>query len=175
MGRSSEFPNKTVDVPSVSPFHRDLLARGWLVRIYLDEIEEMSSPEMGILQLITCPVEEAAAVVEKIRSVSSEGIILEFIRTVLVYKFPHWSREEIERMFTLDDLRKTRVFQEAQQEQALSILGKQISRKFGTLPQGRLDQLQSLSLDRLEALAEALLEFNTINDLYQWLDSINAH
>ncbi|MFN3361786.1 MAG: DUF4351 domain-containing protein, partial [Pseudanabaenaceae cyanobacterium] len=65
--------------------------------------------------------------------------------------------------------------QQGRKQEALALVSRQISRKFGTLPQGQLDQLQSLSLDRLEALAEALLEFNTINDLYQWLDSINAH
>ncbi|MFN3361787.1 MAG: DUF2887 domain-containing protein [Pseudanabaenaceae cyanobacterium] len=106
-------------------------------------------------------------------------IYLEFIRTVLVYKFPHCSREEIERMFTLDDLRKTRVFQEIQEEslqqgrkqEALALVSRQISRKFGTLPQGQLDQLQSLSLDRLEELAEVLLDFTDIGEFYRWLDN----
>ena len=36
-----------------------------------------------------------------------------------MYKLPQTRREEIERMFSLDDLRQTRVWQEAQQEARL--------------------------------------------------------
>ncbi len=42
--------------------------------------------------------------------------VVEFIEMVLVYKFPQLSRQEIEAMFTLDDLKHTRVYQEAKQE-----------------------------------------------------------
>jgi predicted transposase YdaD len=38
------------------------------------------------------------------------------METVLVYKFPQLSRQEIEAMFTLDDLKHTHVYQEAEQE-----------------------------------------------------------
>src|ERR1700677_1268608 len=41
---------------------------------------------------------------------------IEFIETVLVYQFPHWSREEIEKMLQVSDVRQTRVFQEAKEE-----------------------------------------------------------
>ncbi|WP_434684204.1 DUF2887 domain-containing protein [Pseudanabaena minima] len=34
--------------------------------------------------------------------------MVEFIETVLLYKFPKMSREEVEAMFTLGDLNKTR-------------------------------------------------------------------
>ncbi|PLS67793.1 MAG: hypothetical protein CV045_11545, partial [Cyanobacteria bacterium M5B4] len=45
-----------------------------------------------------------------------------------------------------------------------------ISRKFGALPPDRCVQISALSIDRLEELGEALLEFTTIDDLYAWLD-----
>ena len=41
---------------------------------------------------------------------------IEFIETVLLYKFPQMSREEVEAMFTLGDLKKTRVYRDALQE-----------------------------------------------------------
>ena len=42
--------------------------------------------------------------------------IIEFIETVLLYKFPQMSREEVEAMFTLGDLKKTRVYRDALKE-----------------------------------------------------------
>jgi predicted transposase YdaD len=42
--------------------------------------------------------------------------VLELIETVLVYKFPKLSRQEIETMFTHSDLKLTRVYQEAREE-----------------------------------------------------------
>lgn len=42
--------------------------------------------------------------------------VLEFIETVVVYKFPNLGREEIEAMLGLNLLRQTRVYQEAREE-----------------------------------------------------------
>jgi predicted transposase/invertase (TIGR01784 family) len=42
--------------------------------------------------------------------------LLELIETILVYKLPNISREEIEAMFGLNELKQTRVYQEAKQE-----------------------------------------------------------
>lgn len=38
------------------------------------------------------------------------------IETILVYKLPAMSREEIEAMFELSDLKQTRVYQQAKEE-----------------------------------------------------------
>ncbi len=42
--------------------------------------------------------------------------LLQLIETILVYKLPQVSREEIEAMFSLSDLKQTRVYQEALEE-----------------------------------------------------------
>jgi predicted transposase YdaD len=42
--------------------------------------------------------------------------VVKFIETVLVYKFPKLSRQEIEAMFNYSDLKKTRVYRDAKQE-----------------------------------------------------------
>ncbi|MEM7581604.1 MAG: DUF2887 domain-containing protein [Mastigocoleus sp.] len=41
---------------------------------------------------------------------------LELIETIIVYKFPQKSREEIEQMFGFNELKQTKVYQEAKQE-----------------------------------------------------------
>jgi len=67
--------------------------------------------------------------------------LLEFAETILIYKLKTLSREEIERMFTLGDLRQTKVYQEAKQEGEQrgclvlrNVITKQITRKFGEYP-----------------------------------------
>jgi histone deacetylase complex regulatory component SIN3 len=42
--------------------------------------------------------------------------IIELVSTVMVYKFPELSREAIEAMFSVSELKQTRVYQEALQE-----------------------------------------------------------
>jgi predicted transposase/invertase (TIGR01784 family) len=110
------FPTRTIDRSNLALVHQEMIQTGRIRRIYLDEINDRSSVEMQMLNLITCPPEEAVKVVNEIRSIGTNRVILEFIETILVYKFPKLSRKEIERMFALDDLRQTRVYQETLEE-----------------------------------------------------------
>jgi predicted transposase YdaD len=76
-------------------------------------------------------------------------------------------------MFTLDDLRQTRVYQDAnlegRQNEARSLLLRLLSKKFGTLNDRYQDLIANLALEQMEALSEALLDFNNITDLDHWL------
>ena len=54
--------------------------------------------------------------------------------------------------------------------QALTIL-RLLERKIGTLPESITTQIQSLESSQLDALTEELLDFNTLDDLVQWLNS----
>jgi predicted transposase YdaD len=107
------------------------------------------------------------------------------IETIIVYKFPSLSREEIERMLGLSELRQTKVYQEALEEgreegiaegeqtgavkEARSLILRQLSRRVGTLPANVEAQVQALALPQLEALGEALLDFGGLDDLMRWL------
>jgi predicted transposase/invertase (TIGR01784 family) len=44
------------------------------------------------------------------------------IETVVVYKFPQMTREEIEKMLQVNDFRETRVYQEALEEGAVKAI-----------------------------------------------------
>ncbi|WP_414530289.1 Rpn family recombination-promoting nuclease/putative transposase [Nodularia chucula] len=59
--------------------------------------------------------------------------------------------------------------QEGRQEGERSLVLRQLTRKVGELPPGMGEQLQTLSLQQLENLGEALLDFNTLLDLETWL------
>jgi predicted transposase/invertase (TIGR01784 family) len=170
------FPTRNIDRSDLALVHQEMIQTGRIRRIYLDEINDRSSVEMQMLNLITCPPEEAVRVVNEIRSIATNRVILEFIETILVYKFPKLSRKEIERMFALDDLRQTRVFQEIRdeylQEGKYSLVMRQIRRKFGQPDQALTTKIANLTLEQLESLGEELLDFKTIDDLKHWLANV---
>ncbi|MBR8835527.1 MAG: DUF2887 domain-containing protein [Stigonema ocellatum SAG 48.90 = DSM 106950] len=54
--------------------------------------------------------------------------VLEFIETIVIYKFPKLSREEIEVMLNLNLFKQTRVYQETKEEGKLEIVPKLVER-----------------------------------------------
>jgi predicted transposase YdaD len=97
----------------------------------------------------------------------------------MVYKFPELSREVIEAMFSISELKQTRVYRDAmdegrvegQIEEAQSLILRMLARRFGSVDQATESQLRSLSLSQLEELGEALLEFSQPSDLSDWLET----
>ncbi|QSJ16446.1 Rpn family recombination-promoting nuclease/putative transposase [Nostoc sp. UHCC 0702] len=88
----------------------------------------------------------------------SQKEIIEFIETVVIYKFPRLSREEVEAMLGLDAIRNTKVFQEAKEEGKLE--GREEGRLEGKLK--AVPRLLKLGLS-LEQIAEALeLEIDVV-------------
>ena len=95
-------------------------------RIYLNELEIPSNSSLGleivklmvekdtqvpptVSRLVNCVQMEATNQLEKRK-------IIEFIETVVLYKLPNLSKEELAAMFATDDLRKTRFAQEMKEE-----------------------------------------------------------
>ncbi|MFN3926483.1 MAG: DUF4351 domain-containing protein, partial [Pseudanabaenaceae cyanobacterium] len=94
---------------------------------------------------------------------------------------------------TLDDFRQTRVYQESLQEgieqglaqglqqglqqgrhrEALSLVLRLVNRKFGNLASDRIFELESLTVEQLEELAESLLDINTLDSFYQYLEHLS--
>jgi Domain of unknown function (DUF4351) len=54
-------------------------------------------------------------------------------------------------------------------EEALTILMRQLKRRFGPIRDEVETQVRALSLPQIEELSEAFLDFNTVDDLKQWL------
>jgi predicted transposase YdaD len=97
--------------------------------------------------------------------------IIELLESVLMSKFSQLSRQEIEAMFLVSDIKQTRVYQEAKQEGEKNLLLRQLSKRFGKLGDAYIKSINSLTIAQLEDLGEALLDFGDINDLEQWLKS----
>jgi predicted transposase YdaD len=73
----------------------------------------------------------------------------------------------------------TRVYQEAYGEgqeegamgQARSLVTRQLTHKFGAIPATQLDLVNALTIEKLDALGEALLDFESLHDLTNWLEN----
>lgn len=62
-------------------------------------------------------------------------------------------------------------YERGKQEQGQTLVLRQLQKRVGELPQEVRGQIQTLSLEQLEALGEALLDFITIQDLLNWLEA----
>ncbi|WP_066380162.1 MULTISPECIES: Rpn family recombination-promoting nuclease/putative transposase [unclassified Anabaena] len=119
------YPTRNLDTADTNHYS-ELLASPRVHRIYLDELGETATLPVGIATLklvienqdtaITTARELIDRTRQEINPESQQRQLLELIETILVYKFPNLSREEIESMFSLSDLEQTRVYQEAKQE-----------------------------------------------------------
>ncbi|MBR8826984.1 MAG: Rpn family recombination-promoting nuclease/putative transposase [Gomphosphaeria aponina SAG 52.96 = DSM 107014] len=115
------FAQKSLD-PTVPHQYRSFLLNGQLIRVYLDELPEPPPTSLGrgIIKLVveteTKVIEKAPVLMnfarENIANAERQQKILALIETTLLYKLTSLSREEIEAMFSLEDLKKTRYFRE---------------------------------------------------------------
>src|SRR5665811_1316883 len=90
--------------------------------------------------------------------VDNKAQILEIIETILVYKFPKLSREEIQKMLGYNDisLKETRFYQdvyaEGQQEGEAKLILRLLTRRFGVLGDDTQSRISRLHITQLEAL-----------------------
>ncbi|HAN45141.1 MAG TPA: hypothetical protein DCQ32_01150 [Cyanobacteria bacterium UBA8156] len=96
-----------------------------LTIIALNQLANVSEKPIGVnlIDLIVCPAQQAPAKVVELRTrlqsvmeSNLQGLLVDLMETVLVYKFAHLSRKEIAAMFGLSELKQTRVYQEAKAE-----------------------------------------------------------
>ncbi|NET58633.1 MAG: DUF4351 domain-containing protein [Symploca sp. SIO2E6] len=119
-----------------------------------------------------------------------KATIIELLETTMVYKFPLLSRQEIAEMLGLaESIKETRVYQEGleigleqgleqghdqgREEEGQTLVLKLLSRKVGKLPPKLESPIKALPLEKLEELAEALLDFSTLDDVSAWLQNNN--
>ena len=105
--------------------YRDL-AETRLQRIYLDKVSgaEQSNLGIGILKLVVEPSKSAgksarnliARTTQEVENAQTQQQLQELIETIIIYKFPNLTYEEIETMLNLQEIRQTRVYQDAKAE-----------------------------------------------------------
>lgn len=179
--------NKRLELGSEIP-HRNLL-NSQVERLYLEDLlhQDDLSPNLALLRLIVTPKDQAGLAARKIlNSVSTEAefqLKLDLVESILVNKFTQLTLEEIQKMLNLKeaDVTQTRFYQEVleigekkglqqglqQGEANLTI--RQLKRRCGNLTAIQEQKVRSLSISQLESLGEALLDFQNMSDLENWL------
>lgn len=176
------FPKRSLDVDKLTNYQQELVNSGRIKRIYLDELSS-GSIGMGLIELIISKENQSQELVKNLMARTKTEIsndserqgIIELLESVLMSKFSQLSRQEIEAMFLLSDIKQTRVYQEAkeegEQEGKKNLLLRILSKKFGKLRDEYIKSINGLNIAQLEDLGEALLDFKDINDLEKWLQS----
>ena len=188
------FAKRSLDVGELTAYQQELINSGRIKRIYLDELPP-GSIGMGLIELIVSQEAQAPELVKTLMARTKTEVendrekqgIIELLETVLLSKFSQLSRQEIEAMFLVSDIKQTRVYQEAKQEGRqegreegreegrqngeMILLIRQLSKRFGKLKDIYIENINSLNIEQLEKLGEALLDFTDINDLETWLKS----
>ncbi|MFM7441554.1 MAG: Rpn family recombination-promoting nuclease/putative transposase [Snowella sp.] len=180
------FAQRRFEIKSLSIFQQELINNGRIIPIYLDEVR-LGSIGVGLIQLIIAQEAQAPILVQQLLQRARTEIadssvardIIDLLETVLVSKFAQLSREEIQAMFLLSDIKQTRVYQEAKQEgrqegeQAgeVRLVLRLLSKRFGKIGDRRVEMINSLTLEQLDDLGDALLDFGNITDLDDWLKS----
>ena len=151
------YPTRRIEREQTFQFG-EILALNRVTRIYIDELGETPSGSLGI-EMVKLVIEDEETAPERARRLvaqaqiqiddeASQRNLIKLIETIIVYKLPQKSREEIEAMFSLSELKQTKVYQEALEEGEIKAKLAAIPRmiEFGLkLPQ--IAQLQDLPLE----------------------------
>jgi predicted transposase/invertase (TIGR01784 family) len=119
------YPTRSIEIAQTSQFG-ELLTLNRVRRIYLDELGEAaeSSLGVGVVKLVIEPEDTAGELAkclieqarQQLTDETTQRDLINLIETIIVYKLPQKSREEIEAMLGLSELKQTKVYQEALEE-----------------------------------------------------------
>jgi predicted transposase YdaD len=192
------FPSRAMDVGDPLGYE-ELLASGRVVRVYLDDWLAAPDPPPGV-GLVRLLLAQPEAALDQARALLASPAptwrdFADWVETLLIYKLPRLTREEIRAMLhTLDiDLSHTVFYQEVfaegkgegleegrqegrhegrqegRQEGEAKVLAKLLSRRFGSLLAGQEAAILALPQRELDALADVVLDLADTDDLAAWL------
>jgi len=179
-----------LEVVVITPHHRlrlgpvnpPRLLRAVLERVHWISLEDLSQqPDLNpLLNLLTLPIRPEAELPANSRQVVARRPDLSaIVLSMLGQRFPQYSEDQLMQIAEIprEDMRHTRLVQDWLAEGRLEgeALGEAkvtlrlLNRRCGPLSQATTAQIQALPLEQLEALADALLDFQGPGDLAAWL------
>jgi predicted transposase/invertase (TIGR01784 family) len=173
--------SRSQELGSEIPYQWQLLEQ--VQRVYLEDLKEEKelSPNLAMLQLIILPKGKTGkAAQELLKSAKSDQEFrqrLDLVQAILVNKFPQLTPAEILEMLDLksEDISHTRyyqvVFQEGEQQGEYQLIIRLLNRRCGVLTPSQETQIRELPIPQLEALGDALLDFTSMSDLDEWLNT----
>ncbi|PSB45094.1 hypothetical protein C7B80_18365 [Cyanosarcina cf. burmensis CCALA 770] len=178
------YPSRSLEQSDLLPYLSQLNSPQ-VNRIYLDELGDIRSLPVWVALMVLTTVDEAQATEEAryllLRSQqqpqAANRAIIDLLTTIMVYKFENKSQREVEEMLGIT-LKETQVYreikEEGREEGEKSLVLRQLTRRVGELPQEARSRIESLRLEQLENLGEALLDFTSLADLQAWLEAVES-
>jgi predicted transposase YdaD len=188
------YPSRSTEQSKIHPYE-GLLNSDRVHRIYLNELGNIRQLPIWVALMVLTTVDENQAPTEaryllerNITEQPSSRAIIEMVTTIMVYKFEGLSQQEVEIMLGIT-LQETRVYREikakgvkqglmqgrkqgsnqGRKQEAVNLVVRQLSKRFGNLPEEIRVAISGLPLTVLEDLSEALLDFSNLADLQTWL------
>ncbi|OAB60187.1 flagellar assembly protein H [Phormidium willei BDU 130791] len=114
------YPTRRTERPELHQF-QDWLECDRVTRIYLNELPDSDCFGVNLMKLVVEPesaaIESAQVLIqqtqERFAATPLQRDLIDLIETIVVYKLPNASREEIAQMLGITDLKQTRFYQEA--------------------------------------------------------------
>jgi len=179
------YPSRSIEQSDIHP-HRGFLNSNQVHRVYLDELGDIRQLPIWVALMVLTTLDdelapqEARYLVERSsveQPETANSAIIELVTTIMVYKFEQLSRKEVESMLGIT-LKETRVYREIKEEgrevEARSLIVRLLTKRVGELPQQMRERIETLSLEQLENLGEALLDFTSMADLEAWLEALEG-
>ena len=176
------YPSRSIKQSDIYP-HRNQLNGDQVHRVYLDELGDIRGLPLWVALMVLTTLDaelapqEARYLVERSSIEQPEPAsraIIELVITIMVYKFEQLSPKEVESMLGIT-LQETRVYreikEEGREEGERALILRLLTRRVGELPQDVRSRVESLPLEQLENLGEALLDFTSLADLQTWLEA----
>jgi len=179
------YPSRGIEQSKRHP-HRSLLNGEQVHRVFLNKLGNIRELPLWVALMVLTTVNETAAPeearyligrTEQVASADETRAIIEMITTIISYKFKELTTREVEAMLDIT-FEETRVYREikeeaeqkGRQEEAASLILRILTKRFGLLAEDLQGSVTALSLENLEALSEALLDFDSLNELNEWIE-----
>ena len=179
------YPNRNIEQSETRPYN-DLLRSDRITIVYLEELGNIRDLPLEIAVMLLTTVDEEQApqearyLLQKTQQETPQSLnqgIIDLITTIVMYKFEQLSQREVEEMLGIT-LKETRVYreikqegrEEGRQEGEKSLILRQLTKRMGELSPEVRQNVENLSIEQLENLGEALLDFNSMVDLENWLE-----
>jgi predicted transposase YdaD len=176
-------PSRDLNFGDPIPVAEFLRERLIWIELAPDRMPADAPPLQRALGLLLLPEEQlpatAAAIQQRVAGTALCDEMADVIAAILLSRFDGRSFTDICAMggITVDDFTNSVAYreiyglgqQEGQHAEAAALTQRQLLRRFGPLAIEQQARIQSLPLAELEALADALLDFQTAADLTAWL------
>jgi predicted transposase YdaD len=120
--------------------------------------------------------ENAKAMLSRSETTQDKSAILDLVSTIMINRFTTLSRDEVNKMLGIQ-LKEAKVYQEAKTEGSLEEATKNalilLNQKLGTLDDITVTKINVLSLEQLRFLICKVLDFETMADLQNFLQSLS--